>query len=148
MTAPPMIKTIPDEPPPDPSMEPTTQLTTVTIIPTQKIKRPRRRATKRISSFTTPCLALFRHDQINLKSNQVRRELWQTVTFPLCKSVFDGDILSLSPSELAHLLSERLQEGHATRSSAIIQVTDAGDFSWLLRLGGNANRKQHRCNQN
>ena len=37
----------------------------------------------------------------------------------LCKSVLDGDILSLNPAKLAQLLPERLQEDRDTRSSAL-----------------------------
>ena len=50
------------------------------------------------------------HDQINLKTNQVRRKLRQALRLLLGKSVLDGDILSLDPSKLAQLLPERLQE--------------------------------------
>jgi len=53
----------------------------------------------------------------------------------LCKPVLDGDILSLDPSKLAHLLPERLQKPCHTRSSAFIQETHAEDFPCLLRLG-------------
>jgi hypothetical protein len=60
----------------------------------------------------------------------------------LGKPIIDGDILSLNPSMLAHLLPERLQEDRNTRSSAIIQETYAEDFSCLLRVGGNAKRKE------
>ena len=60
----------------------------------------------------------------------------------LGKPVLDGDILSLDPSKLAQLLPKRLQEDRATRSSAYIQETYAGDFSCLLRLSGNAKRKE------
>ena len=76
------------------------------------------------------------HDQINLKTNQVRRKLRQPLSLLLCKSVLDGDILSLNPSKLAQLLPERLQEDRDTRSSAIIQETYAEDFPCLLRVGG------------
>src|SRR5262245_39462466 len=51
----------------------------------------------------------------------------------LGKSVLDDDILSLDPSKLAHLLPKRIQEDRATRSSALIQVSYAEDFSRLLR---------------
>ena len=58
------------------------------------------------------------HDQINLKTNQVRRKLRQALILLLGKPVLDGDILSLDPSKLAQLLPERLHEDRATRSSA------------------------------
>ena len=58
------------------------------------------------------------HDQINLKTNQVRRKLRQALRLLLCKSVLDGDILSLNPAKLAQLLPERLHEDRATGSSA------------------------------
>ena len=74
------------------------------------------------------------HDQINLKTNQVRRKLRQALRLLLGKSVLDGDILSLNPSKLAQLLPERLHEDRATRSSACIQETDAEDFPCLLRV--------------
>ena len=61
----------------------------------------------------------------------------------LAKSVLDGEILSLNPSKLAHLLPERLQEDRATGSSAWIQETYAKDFPCLLRLSGTAKRKEH-----
>ena len=48
---------------------------------------------------------------------------------------------SIQPS--FQLLSERLYDNRATRSSACIQKTDAEDFSRLLRLGGTAKRKEH-----
>ena len=75
------------------------------------------------------------HDQINLKTNQVRRKLRQALRLLLGKPVLDGDILSLDPSKLAQLLPERLHEDRATGSSAWIQETYAGDFPCLLRLG-------------
>ena len=75
------------------------------------------------------------HDQIHLKTNQVRRKLRQALKLLLGKPVLDGDIFSLNPSKLAQLLPERVQEDRATRSSACIQVTYAEDFSCLLRRG-------------
>ena len=75
------------------------------------------------------------HNQINLKTNQVRRKLRQALRFLLGKSILEGDALSLNPSKLAHLLPERLQEDRATGSSASIQDTYAEDFPCLLRAG-------------
>jgi hypothetical protein len=40
--------------------------------------------------------------------------------FVLCKSVLDGDILSLDPSKLGQLLQERVHEDRATGSIASI----------------------------
>ena len=51
----------------------------------------------------------------------------------LCKSVLDGDILSLDPSKLAEFLSQRFPKDGTTRSSARIQDSHAEDFSRLLR---------------
>src|SRR5262245_19197873 len=56
----------------------------------------------------------------------------------LCKSVLDGNILSLNPSKLEQFLAERVQEDRDTRSSAWIQETYAEDFPRLLRLGRKA----------
>ncbi len=39
-------------------------------------------------------------------------------------------------------MKKRLQENRYTRSCAPIQETYAGDFSCLLRVGGNAKRKE------
>jgi hypothetical protein len=72
--------------------------------------------------------------------DQVHRKLRQALRFSLRESVLDGDILSLTPTKLAHLLPERLQEDRHPRSSAWIEETDAGDFSRLLRVGGTAKR--------
>ena len=83
------------------------------------------------------------HDQINLKTNQVRRKLRKALRLLLGKSVLDGDILSLNPSKLAQLLPERVHEDGATRSSAIIQETYAEDFPCLLRVCHDGNSKQH-----
>ena len=77
------------------------------------------------------------HDQINLKTNQVRRKLRQALRLLLGKSVLDGDILSLNPSKLAQLLPERVHEDRATGSSACIQETYAEDFPCLLRVERN-----------
>src|SRR5262249_51734070 len=74
------------------------------------------------------------HDDIDLKTNQVCGKLRQTLKLLLGKPVLDGDIVTLDPSKLAHLLPERIHEDRATRSSACIQVTNAGDFACLLRL--------------
>jgi hypothetical protein len=67
-------------------------------------------------------------DQINLKTNQVRRKLRQAIIFSLCKPVLDGDIFSLNPSKLAQLLPEGLHETRPTGSSACIQETYAETF--------------------
>ena len=83
------------------------------------------------------------HDQINLKTNQVRRKLRQALILLLGKPVLDGDIFSLNPSKLAQLLPERLHEDRATGSSACIQETYAEDFPCLLRVGGSAKRQKH-----
>ena len=74
------------------------------------------------------------HDQINLKTNQLRRKLRQALRLLLGKPILDGDIFSLNPSKLAQLLPERLHEARATRSSACIQETYAEDFPCLLRV--------------
>jgi hypothetical protein len=55
--------------------------------------------------------------------------------------------LSLDPSKLAQLMSERLDEHRHTRSSTWIQETDAKDFPCLLRAGGQAKRKEHSTKQ-
>jgi len=52
----------------------------------------------------------------------------------LGKPVFDGDILSLSPSKFAQLLPKSIQENRDAGRSAIIQVTNAKDFSRLPGL--------------
>ena len=83
------------------------------------------------------------HDQINLKTNQVRRKLRQALMLLLGKPVLDGDIFSLNPAKLAQLLPERVHEDRATGSSACIQETYAEDFPCLLRVGGTAKRKEH-----
>ena len=67
-------------------------------------------------------------------SNQVCCKLGQTGIFPLRKSILDGDVLALDPPKLAQFISECLREWRDTRSSAVIQKTDAMNFSWLLRL--------------
>ena len=75
--------------------------------------------------------------------NQVRRELKQALrAFVLCKSVLDGDILSLDPSKLAEFLSQRFPRDGTTGSSARIQDADAEDFPCLLRLNGSAKGKK------
>ena len=74
------------------------------------------------------------HDQINLKTNQVRRKLRQALKLLLGKPVLDGDILSLYPSKLAQLLPEHVQEDRDTGSSAWIEETYAENFSRLLRV--------------
>src|SRR5262245_58507688 len=61
----------------------------------------------------------------------------------LGKPILDGDILSLDPAKLAQLLPECVHEDRATRSSAIVQETNAGGFSRLLRLNWNAQRNEN-----
>jgi hypothetical protein len=82
------------------------------------------------------------HDQINLKSNQVRRKIRYALILLLGKPILDGDILFLNPSKLTQLLSKHLQEPCHTRSSACIQETDAQDFSLLLGVNGTTKRKE------
>jgi hypothetical protein len=53
----------------------------------------------------------------------------------LGKPILDGDILSLNPSKLAHLLRERLQEDRAAGRSAWIQETYAGRLSLSAARG-------------
>src|SRR5262249_47122376 len=74
-------------------------------------------------------------NQINLKTNQIRRKLWQALIPLLCKPVLDDVIPPLNPSKLAHLFPERIDEDRVTGRGAWIQVTDAEDFSRLLRVG-------------
>ena len=61
------------------------------------------------------------HDQINLKANQIPRELGQPFGLLLGKPVFDGEMLTLNPTKLAHLLLERVDEDRANGSSARVQ---------------------------
>src|SRR5439155_25191604 len=75
------------------------------------------------------------HNQINLKTNQVRRKLSQALILLYGKPVLDGDILSLNPAKLTQLLPKRLHEDRAAGSSAIIQESYAEDFPCLLRVG-------------
>ena len=65
---------------------------------------------------------------------QVRGKIRKPIKSSLGESVLEGEILSLDPAKLVHLLPERLQEGCVAGSTAIIQETDAKDFLWLLRL--------------
>ena len=44
--------------------------------------------------------------------------------------------------QACQLLPKRLHEDRSTGSSGSIQETYAGDFSWLLRVSGNAKRKE------
>jgi hypothetical protein len=83
------------------------------------------------------------HDQIDLKTNQVRRKLRYALRLLLGKSILDGDVFSFNPSKLAQLLPKRLQEDCLTGSSAIIQEPYAGNFPCLLRVNGTAKRKEH-----
>ena len=85
------------------------------------------------------------HDQINLKTNQVRHQLRYPFRPLLGKPVLDGDILSLNPSKLAELLQEHLQQPCHTSSSASIEETDAEDFPCLLRLGERSRSQKKSC---
>jgi hypothetical protein len=59
------------------------------------------------------------YDQIDLKTNQVRRKLRKTLrAFVLSKPVLDGDIFSLNPSKLTQLLSKRSDTSPAPRKSS------------------------------
>ena len=78
------------------------------------------------------------HDQINLKTNQVRRKLRQAVSFSLRKSILDGDILSFNPSKLAQLLPERLHEDRAYQK----QCLDPGNLCGRLFLSAAPERKR------
>ncbi len=69
------------------------------------------------------------HDQINLKTNQVRRKLRQALRLFLGKPVLDGEILSLDPSKLAQLLQERLHEDRAYRKQCFHPGNLCGRFS-------------------
>jgi hypothetical protein len=76
--------------------------------------------------------------------DQVRRStIRYALPFLLGKSVLDDNVLPLDPTMVAQLLAERVQLNRATGSSTWIQVTDASDFPWLLRVGGKAKRKEH-----
>src|SRR5205085_351157 len=85
------------------------------------------------------------YNQIDLKTNQLRCKVGQALTLLLGKSVLDGEILSLNPSKLAHFLQERVHEDRAAGRTREIQVTDAEDFSRLLRLNQRAKRKEHHA---
>src|SRR5882724_453734 len=78
---------------------------------------------------------------------QVRRKLRHALKLLLCKPILDGDILSLNPSKFVQLLSERVHEDRATRSSACIEETYAGDFPCLLRVGKRNICQKKSCQQ-
>jgi hypothetical protein len=71
---------------------------------------------------------------INLKTNQIRRKLCQALSLLLCKSVLDGDILSLDPAKFGQLLPECVYQDRSARSSALIEETYAKNFPCLLRV--------------
>ena len=81
------------------------------------------------------------HDQINLKTNQVRRKLRQALKLLLCKPVLDGDILSLNPSKLAQLLPERLHEDRAYQK----QCLHPGNLCGRLFLSAARAAEQRKC---
>jgi hypothetical protein len=92
----------------------------------------------------TRCLEATRNDYVYLQTNKFRRKLRNALILLLGKSVLGGDILSLDPPKLLHLLPERLPKNRTAGSSAIIQETYAEDFPRLLRLG---HRPAHRERQ-
>ena len=78
--------------------------------------------------------------------NQVRcSTVRYALTFLLGKSVLDDNVLPLDPTMVAQLLAERVQLNRATGSSTWIQVTDASDFPWLLRVSEGAESIEHRA---
>jgi hypothetical protein len=76
-----------------------------------------------------------RNDHVYLQTNQFGRKVRQALRFLIGKSVLDGNVLSFNPSKLAELLRKRVYENRATGRSGSLQVTDAEDFSRLLRRG-------------
>src|SRR6266536_6605742 len=84
---------------------------------------------------------------MDLETNQVRRKLRQALKLSLRESILDGDVFSFNPAKLAQLLPKRLQEDRDTGSSAIIQVTYAGDFPCLLRAGKRNICQKKSCQQ-
>src|SRR5262249_5163322 len=86
-------------------------------------------------------------EKVDLKADQLRRKLRQPLIFLLGESILDGDILSLNPAELAQLLPKHIQVDLATGSRARIEVTDAKDFSGLLRLGKRNICQKKSCQQ-
>ena len=84
------------------------------------------------------------HDQIDLKTNQVRRKLRQALRiFP---SANRYSMVKFFPSIQPSLFNSCRNASTRTAlpdSSAYIQETDAEDFPRLLRVGGTAKRKEH-----
>ncbi len=74
------------------------------------------------------------HDQINLKTNQVRRKLRQALILLLGKPVLDGDILSLDPSKLAHTPAGTRPLAPRYRQRCLDPGNLCGRFSRLLRV--------------
>jgi hypothetical protein len=80
------------------------------------------------------------------KTNQVRRELRQTLILLLSKPVLENDILCLNPSKPAQLLSERIHKHRTSRGSATIQETNPEDFSRLLGMSDIATEPENKNN--
>ncbi len=73
-----------------------------------------------------------RNDDVNLETNQVGSEAWESVVSSVRPPVLDDNVSPFDIAKLAESLLERFHEGGRGRR----QHADAGDFPCLLRLGG------------
>src|SRR5215510_12568899 len=91
--------------------------------------------------------ALGNNDLDLVTAEQFGREVRQPLNLALCKSVFDGDVLSLKPTELAQPLSERFEKALGRGRSSRAKKAYPVDRPRLLCYG-NERRKREAESEN
>src|SRR5215467_10842865 len=74
--------------------------------------------------------------------SELRGKLGQALLLLFCKTILESDILAFHPCKLAQLLPQRINQDRAPGRGGDVQITDAKDFSCLLRVDGTAEPKE------
>src|SRR6185437_4813350 len=90
----------------------------------------------------TRCCRPTSNNHVYIQTHELGHKAREALILLFCKSVLDGDVFSFNPAKLAQLLPEGPYEHRHTRSSAIVQETDAENFPHLLRMSRNAKRHE------
>jgi hypothetical protein len=75
------------------------------------------------------------HDHVDFETHEIGCEVGEAVQLTLGKSILDGDVLSLDPSEVAKTLPERLFRRHGGSARKRREKSDPRNLCRLLRVG-------------
>src|SRR4029077_18406706 len=82
------------------------------------------------------------HNDLCREAHQLCCKRREPIGFSVCRSPLNDDVFPLDVAEITQSLAERLHAGCVSGKGGSIEISNARKFHWLLRLHGNAKRKE------